>query len=92
MLEDENGESRRYSSQELRDLFRDIKDRVRCVVMNSCHSEALASAISTQIDCVIGTSTAIPDDDAVRFSAKFYEMLASGMSVQTAFNRGCSQI
>jgi hypothetical protein len=76
----------------LAQLFSLARGKVRCVVLNACYSKEQARAIAESIDCVIGMSSAITDDAAIRFSASFYGALAYGQSVCTAFDLACIQI
>ena len=76
----------------LGELFAAVKGRIRCVILNACHSEAQASAIAKHIDCVIGMADSISDDSAIRFARAFYSSLGYGQSVQTAFDIGCAQV
>jgi hypothetical protein len=50
---------------------------VEVVVLNACHSAALAKALLAHVDCVIGLSDAIDDDAALAFSSDFYRDLGS---------------
>lgn len=56
----------------------------RCVVLNACHSAALAEAVAEQADCAIGMAAAVSDDGAVAFAWGFYHALAQGESVAAA--------
>ena len=69
-------------------LFQVLKDNVRVVVLNACYSKPQAEAIAQVIDCAIGMNTAIGDEAAIVFAAAFYQALAFGRSVQTAFDVG----
>ena len=70
---------------QLLDLF---KDRIRLVVLNACYSSRLAEEIVRVIDCAVGMTDAIRDDAAIDFATALYESLASGDSVQRAFELG----
>jgi len=50
---------------------------VEVVVLNACHSAALANALLAHVDCVIGLSDRIDDDAALAFSSDFYRDLGS---------------
>lgn len=91
-LEDVQGNTQRVEGPALARLFAVFKKDLRCVVLNSCYSEQQAVAITEHIDCVIGMSTAIGDQAAISFAAAFYQALAFGSDVQTAFELGCVQI
>jgi hypothetical protein len=61
---------------------------VEGVVLNSCYSKAQASAICTVVKVVIGTTQALQDEAALRFSVAFYRTLGEGHSVGEAFRDG----
>jgi CHAT domain-containing protein len=92
ILEDVTGNSRPVSTRALSQLFTVLKDNIKCVVLNACYSEQQAQTIAQSIDCVVGMSKAIGDEAAVGFAAAFYQALAFGRDVKTAFNLGCAQI
>ena len=58
---------------------------IRCVVVNACHSQRLASAISQRIDYAIGMSSEVLDDAAIAFSVPFYQAFFGGQDVPQAF-------
>jgi hypothetical protein len=64
---------------------------VRCVVVNACSTERLARALAAAGLCVIGMRQPVGDHSAVRFSVGFYQALAAGRSVKTAFDAGVAQ-
>lgn len=92
ILEDDAGNKRPIPVQALSRLFFLFRNQVQCVVLNACYSENQAQAIAKHIDCVIGMSKAIGDVAAVSFAAAFYQALAFGEDVKTAFDLGCVQI
>jgi len=92
ILEDNVGNSRPVSTRALNGLFSTLKDNIRCVVLNGCYSESQAQAIAQNIDVVIGMSKAISDQTAISFSVAFYQALAFGRDMKTAFDLGCNQI
>jgi hypothetical protein len=69
-------------------LFRTLKDDLRVVLLNACHSLALATAVTQVVDCAIGMSTKIGDNAAITFAASFYRALGFGYAVQNAFDQG----
>lgn len=73
-------------------LFANCEGRIRCVVLNACHSAEAARVIAEHVDCVIGMSDAIGDEAAILFSRGFYHALGQGQSVRTAFEFGIAQI
>jgi|GEM_PF-5990460 uncharacterized repeat protein (TIGR01451 family) len=61
---------------------------VRCVIVNACHSLALAEAMSEHIDYVVGMRSEILDSASVQFSVGFYQGLFAGKTVPDAFRQG----
>lgn len=91
-FEDETGQMRAVSGSVLARILGVFKKQIRCVVLNACYTQAQAELIAREIDCVIGMSTAIGDRASLRFASAFYQALAFGSSVETAFQLGCAQI
>lgn len=91
-LESASGKPQRVTAEALVSLFQLLRETVRCLVLNACHSDVQAKALSSHLDCVIGMSTSVGDGAAIAFSSAFYQALASGESVNTAFEFGCNQI
>jgi pSer/pThr/pTyr-binding forkhead associated (FHA) protein len=56
------------------------------------HTESQASALAREIDCVIGMTSAVGDQAARVFSVAFYQALAYGRSVRTAFDLGKAKL
>ena len=65
---------------------------VRCVIVNACSTERLAQALAATGLCVIGMRQPVGDQSAVRFSIGFYQALADGQPVDTAFDSGVAQL
>lgn len=85
LLRDELGEPRRVAGEPLAELFRQFRDSVRCVVLNSCFSVAQGRAIRRYIPHVIGMTERIEDTAAVAFSTGFYAAIGAGRDVPAAF-------
>lgn len=92
VFEDESGRGRPVETSALANLFQIVGGNVRCVVLNACHSAHQAQAVAEHVDCVVGTSSAIGDEAAIRFAAGFYRALGYGRSVGTAFALGRNEI
>ncbi len=92
ILEDDNGHSRPVPSFALANLFRLFADKVECVVLNSCHSEPQARAISEHIDYVVGMKKQIEDRAAIKFAIGFYCALGAGHPIEFAYQVGCSAV
>jgi len=88
LLQAEDGQTHPVSVNFLSDLFRILKDNIRCVVLNACYTEWQVKAIAEHIDVVVGMDRAIEDKTARSFAAGFYEGLGYGRSVQESFELG----
>jgi hypothetical protein len=66
-------------------VFALIGSGIKCVVLNACFSVNQAELLVEYVDVVVGMSREIGDPDAIKFSGAFYEALAYGKDVQTAF-------
>ncbi len=91
-FEDDTGQVQLISGNALARLFELCSETVKCVVLNSCYSEAQADAIVKHIDYVVGMKKAIGDEAAIKFAVGFYDALGAGRDVEKAFKFGCSAI
>jgi hypothetical protein len=73
-------------------IFAAARGRIRCVVLNACHSEPTALALAQVVGCVVGMSDAIEDAASIRFSWSFYNALGYGMNLKAAFDLAMGQI
>jgi TPR repeat protein len=78
---------RRVDAEGLAQLFTAFRGDIRLVVLNACLSLPQARAIANVVGCAIGTRESIPDEAAIAFGSSFYRAIASGSSVQAAFDR-----
>ena len=92
VLEDETGRVKLVSTEALSKLFELFADRIECVLLNACYTEAQADAIVPHINYVIGMRQEIRDDWAIAFSVGFYKGLAEGQLIDIAFESGCRAI
>jgi hypothetical protein len=92
VLENPNGYAESVSPEALADLFRLFRGTVRCVVLNACDSSEQARMLSQFLDCAIGMEGEISDGAGKAFSVAFYQALAYGKDVATAFELGRNQI
>lgn len=88
LLHHERGARQVVTPEALAGLFRVLRDNVRVVVFNACHSLAQAEAVAQEIDCVVGMDEEIGDQAARVFAASFYRALGFGRSVGEAFELG----
>ena len=61
---------------------------VELVVLNACYSKEQAENIVTSVKSVVGTTDAVNDEAARRFSVAFYRTLGDGLPVAEAFRDG----
>lgn len=92
VVENERGEKHPIPSKALKGLFSIFKERVQCVVLNTCYSEDQARTISEYVGCVIGMAGDIFDKSAISFARAFYRALGYGTSIRKAFELGCNQM
>jgi hypothetical protein len=92
ILQDISGRKHPVDASAICNLFSLLKDNIRCVVLNACYSEIQADLIAKYIDCVIGMSTAIGDEAAIKFAQGFYRGLGYEKDLETSFKLGRSQI
>lgn len=92
VLEDAGGESHVVPADALASLFKTFRESVKCVVLNSCGSESQSDGIVEHIEVVITMSDEVDDDAANAFASAFYQALAWGQSIQSAFDLGCNQM
>ena len=88
VLMDANRRPVAVSKDAMKHLFLTLKDNIRVVVLNACHSQAQAEAIVEVIDCAIGMKRAIGDKAAIAFAASFYRAVGFGRSVHEACEQG----
>lgn len=91
-LESCNGQIHSITHEAIFDVFRLFRDSVRLVVLNACHSASLANALIQQVDCAIGMQGPIQDQAAIVFASALYRAIASGRSVQDAFELGKAEL
>jgi hypothetical protein len=91
-FEDEQGHMMLVSPEALSNLFKLVKNNVKCVILNACFSANQANSIAEHIDYVIGINEMISDKSAIAFAVGFYQSLGSGKSIPEAFEFGKSHI
>lgn len=74
-------------------LTRFLRGRgVELVVLNACYSENQAHSIRSAVKAVVGTTDAVEDEAARRFTVAFYRTLGNGLSVREAFRDGTDAV
>lgn len=92
IVETTDGYPLAVAPEALTELFRILHGRVRCVVLNACYSALQAEAIAEQVECVVGMAGSVLDDTAIEFAGAFYQALAYGKAVKTAFDLGVNRV
>jgi RNA polymerase sigma-70 factor (ECF subfamily) len=85
LFQSTSGDAQPVSPETISEVFRVHSGCIRCVVLNACFTETQAREIVRHVDTVVGMRAKVADDDAISFSAGFYEALAYGCSVGRAF-------
>ena len=80
------------STTTLAQVFEPYHNQIECVILNACFTAVQASAIVKHIDYVIGMNQPIKDKAAIQFAIGFYDTIAAGESIETAFKMGCYTI
>ena len=91
-IRDATGQAALVGAEALANLFKHFKDYVECVVLNGCYSEVQAKAIARHIPYVIGMKESLLDRAAIEFSKGFYNALAEGEAIESAFELGKTAI
>lgn len=92
LLTDDSGRVRPVPPDALSDLFRILRNGLRCVVLNACFTDEQARAISAHVPCVVGMRGRVLDDAAIRFAAGFYEGIAHARSIRMSFELGGNRL
>jgi len=90
LLENEAGEIQLVDGETLAHFFEMFAPQ--CVILNACFSALQASHIVKYVDFVIGMNQPIQDKAAIQFAIGFYDALAAGKSIPTAFQLGRTNI
>jgi hypothetical protein len=85
MLEGEGGSPQPMGQRVLGELFRLRGEGVRLVVLSACHSLPQAETIAEHVECAVGMRRSIGSEAATELSAALYHAIASGDSIQRAF-------
>lgn len=91
-LEGEERKTQTLSKEQLASVFDVVRQDLRLLVLNACYSTQQVEKLATMVDYIIGSPNAIPDDDALQFSAQFYRSLAIGGTVRDAFYKAQGQV
>lgn len=92
ILEDDDGNMRPVSKEQLESIFSVFNNTIRLVMLNACYSEAQLAGFSRIIDYAVGTSSVLGDQAAIEFAACFYQSLAFAHSIPEAFELAKCQV
>ena len=65
---------------------------LRCVILSACDSAASLSALGPGMPPLIAMRAAISSDAARAFAQGFYEAIAAGHDVRSAYAAGCDRM
>jgi hypothetical protein len=91
-FENDQGGTHLTHATPLAKLFHHFKDRLKCVVLNSCYSKVQAEVIRQEVDYVIGMQAEIGDEAATKFAVAFYDALFAGTDFRVGFDLACTAI
>jgi hypothetical protein len=85
-MHDEKGRLAPVPADTLAALLGGYHDKLRLVVLDTCDSLPQAAKLAKTIGCAIGVAGPIAEPVAIDFFAMFYNSVASGHSVQRAYD------
>lgn len=87
LFENSFGQEYAISAEDMKDTFEllTMRHKTHCVILNACHSEDEAAAVSVFTGYAIGNRESMPDEAAIVFTRAFYEMIFDGEDVEYAF-------
>lgn len=85
LLETKDGLNHPIAPEALARLLGARPNRPRIVVLNACYSVAMANALVSVVDVVVGMHGAVADTAAREFAAQFYRALGHGTTIASAF-------
>jgi CHAT domain-containing protein len=84
LLQDEHRVPQEVSARALAQMIRTAAPSARVVVLNACHTEAVANELRDSVQCVVAMRGAIEDESARAFAVAFYRALGHRCSVGNA--------
>jgi len=91
LLEGEGNHAQQVTRKQFIRMLAVLED-LRLVVLNACHSHAIARELPSISGLAIGMSDAVADQASIAFSVAFYEALGFGRSVEKAFESGLARL
>jgi hypothetical protein len=84
--------SQDVGEQALARMIASASPTTRLVVLNACHSDAVAASLCQVVDCVVGVVGSIGDDAARSFAVAFYRALGYRRSVANAVRQASATL
>jgi hypothetical protein len=85
VLQNEEGKAQVLSWENLIRIFKQTKNVVECLILNTVYSGTHANELAKEIPIVIGMEKAITDKAAISFSEGFYKAIGGGKNYEEAF-------
>src|SRR5215475_4325398 len=92
VLENAEGKAFRLDKAAFANLIKVLPGNIRMVVLNACFSADQGHMLEDIVDFTVGMDRPIGDNAATTLAVRFYQVLASGASVQAAFHAATTQI
>ena len=92
ILADGHGDEERIDAETFIGLLGLLKENLRLVVLNACHSAAITPQLVPVVDLVLGMRGAVADHSAIAFAAVFYESIAAGDTIEQSFDLGVNEL
>jgi hypothetical protein len=91
-LQDEQHQPQPVRARDLSRMIGSAAPSARLVVLNACFSDAVADALRSVVDCVVGMRGAIGDAAARSFAVGFYRALGHRRSVGNAVDQAVATL
>ncbi|HEX7737473.1 MAG TPA: CHAT domain-containing protein [Ktedonobacteraceae bacterium] len=92
VLEDAQGRPYTVAPQALAECFKNYRQTLRCVLLNSCYSPVIGQNIVPGIPLVIVLSGSIEKQASIVFARGFYDALGAGNDPERAYIEGMTAI
>lgn len=67
-------------------VLKRITKKINCIMLSSCYSSSIAKALVKDVDCVLGTSSEMPDEKTIEFTSAFYKHLCKSYTLRGAYD------
>ena len=91
VFEKDDGTSEMLRAENLAEILR-IYGQLDCLVLHACFSEEVAQACAKHVAIVVGSTDAIDDTTAPKFTYAFYQGLANGRDYVNSFEMGKAEV